>query len=74
MSNYYTNLIEKIEKQNSSALEDKMEVQYQLRDLSRQTQDIVETNVKYFKILVAMELAQLGMTNLELLTPLLQVL
>ena len=49
MSQRYIDLIEKIEKQNSYSLKDKMEVQYQLRDISEKTHSMLGKNNKVLK-------------------------
>lgn len=72
MSDYYTNLVEKIEKQNSYQLKDKMEVQYQLRDISQKTQGMLANNGRYLKILITLQVAQLSATNTEFLSAILK--
>jgi len=72
MSDYYTNLVEKIEKQNSYQLKDKMEVQYQLRDISQKTQGMLANNGRYLKILITLQVAQLSATHTEFLSAILK--
>lgn len=72
MSDYYTNLVEKIEKQNSYQLKDKMEVQYQLRDISQKTQGMLANNGRYLKILITLQVAQLSANHTDFLTAILK--
>lgn len=72
MSDYYTKLVEKIEKQNSHQLKDKMEVQYQLRDISQKTQGMLENNGRYLKILIILQVAQLSANHSELFSAILK--
>lgn len=72
MSNYYSSLVEKIERQNTHAIKDKMEVQYQLRDISKKTQGMLHDNGRYLKALIALQVAQLTANHSELLSPILK--
>lgn len=67
MSDYYTKLIEKIEKQNTHSMKDRMEVQYQLRDISKKTQSMLADNGRYLKALIALQVAQIGSNHADTL-------
>ncbi len=72
MSNYYSNLVEKIERQNSYAIKDKMEVQYQLRDISKKTQGMLANNGKYLKVLISLQVTQLAANHADLIPTILK--
>ncbi len=73
MSNYYTSLIEKIEKQNSYSLKDKMEVQYQLREISQKLQTLLTRTSYFFRIIMVLQIMSIGVSNFETLLPLLRL-
>lgn len=74
MSQRYTDLIEKLERQNGYSMKDKLEVQYLLRDISQKTHGMLSRNNKVLKLVVALQLAQLSADNIHLIIPLLKVL
>ena len=74
MSQQYTDLIEKLEKQNSYSLKDKMEVQYQLRDISERTHAMLGKNHKVLKLIVMLQVIATSADNLDLVLPFLKVL
>lgn len=73
MSNYYTSLVEKIEKQNSYSLKDKMEVQYQLREISQKIQTQHTKASYFFRIIMILQIMSIGVSNMETLLPLLRL-
>jgi hypothetical protein len=64
--------VEKIERQNSYAIKDKMEVQYQLRDISKKTQGMLANNGKYLKVLISLQVTQLAANNADLIPTILK--
>ena len=74
MSQRYIDLIEKIEKQNSYSLKDKMEVLYQLRDISEKTHSMLGKNNKVLKIIVMLQLISTCGDNLDVILPFIKIL
>lgn len=74
MSNYYSNLVEKIEKQNSYSQKDKMEIQYQIRDVSLVTQRQLKENGKALKVIIVFQMANIGANHTDMLAQLLKIL
>lgn len=74
MSNYYTNLVEKLEKQNSYNLKDKMEVQYQLRDISQKTHAMLGNNNKALKIIIMLQIVNTSANHLDTLLPFIKLI
>lgn len=60
MSNYYSQLVEKLEKQNLYAMKDKMEIEAKLKEIAERSESRLLTNGKYLRALVLIELARLG--------------
>ena len=74
MNDYYSNLLEKIEKQNSYSQKDKMELQYQIRDVSLTTQRQLKENGKALKVIILLQLAILGSSHIDALSYLLKII
>jgi len=67
MSNYYSQLVEKIERQNLYAVKDKMEIDAKLKEIAERSQSQLTSNGRMLKALVLIELARLG-SDSELLS------
>ena len=74
MPNQYANLLEKIERQNSYSLKDKLEARYELSNAAATITSGIKTNHKYLKVIIALQLADLGYQNSASLANLLRIL
>jgi len=74
MSQQYIDLIQKIEKQNSYSFKDKMEVQYQLRDISEKTHAMLGKNNKVLKMIVMLQVISAFGDNLDVILPFIKIL
>ena len=74
MSNQYANLLEKIERQNSYSLKDKLEARYELSNAAAVITSGIKANHKYLKVIIALQLADLGYQNGASLAHLLRIL
>lgn len=60
MSDHYTSLVEKIEKQNAYQLRDKLEAHYQLRDAASAIATRQKSHEKLLKLIIALQIASAG--------------
>lgn len=60
MSHFYASLLEKIEKQNTEALRDKLETERLLDVISGKIHGQLSKMIKYLKVIVILQLASLG--------------
>lgn len=60
MSDHYTSLVEKIEKQNAYQLRDKLEAHYQLRDAAAGIAARQKKHEKLLKLIIALQIASTG--------------
>lgn len=74
MPNQYANLLEKIERQNSYSLKDKLEARYELSNAAAAITSGIKANHKYLKVIIALQLADLGYQNSASLAHLLRIL
>jgi hypothetical protein len=63
MSDHYTSLVEKIEKQNAYQLRDKLEAHYQLRDAAAQLSSDQHKHEKLLKLIIALQIADVGYSH-----------
>ncbi len=74
MPNQYANLLEKIERQNSYSLKDKLEARYELNSAAAAITSGIKTSHKYLKIIIALQLANLGYQNSASLINLIKII
>jgi len=63
MSDHYTSLVEKIEKQNAHQLRNKLEAHYQLRDAANAIASRQKAHEKLLKLIIAIQIASAGYTH-----------
>lgn len=74
MSSQYSNLIEKLERQNSYSLKDKMEVQLQLRDIGEKTHRMLSSNNKALKVIIMLQIINTSANHSDVLMPLISLI
>lgn len=74
MSTQYSNLIEKLERQSSHSLKDKMEVQYQLRDIGEKTHSMLSNNNKALRIIIFLQILNTSANHSDVVLPFIKLL
>lgn len=63
MSDHYTSLVEKIEKQNAYQLKTKLEAHYQLRDATASISSDQLKHEKLLKLIIALQITDIGYSH-----------